>query len=261
MDQRSDSSPATDALVARFRTTLPDKLRELALAWERWLAAPDSIPAKDALQLLVHRLAGSAPAYGFSDLGRHAFRVDERLGEWDAEIAPLRIPLDALCHELGGSVEMLLRALGRAARDGGGESRVARAARTGDERGAPLYVVLVEDDPQQAELWREALSAQGLRVRAVLDPQAMLAEMVLERPDILVIDFWLAGITGTEVSRSLLDTPEFASVPRICLTVDNGPLPRQVAMDAGFAAVLRKTVSPVDLADVLRQVVAASHRR
>lgn len=258
MDQRSDSSPATGALVARFRATLPDKLRELALAWERWLAAPESAPAKEALQLLVHRLAGSAPAYGFSDLGRHAFRVDGRLGEWDAEVAPLRIPLEALCQELGGSVEMLLRALGRAARDGAGESR---ASRPGDERGAPLYVVLVEDDPQQAEQWRESLSAQGLRVRAVSDPQAMLAEMVLERPDVLVIDFWLAGITGTEVSRSLLDTPEFASVPRICLTVDSGPLPRQVAMDAGFAAVLRKTVSPADLADVLRQVVAASHRR
>lgn len=258
MDQRGDSSPATDALVARFRATLPDKLRELALAWERWLAAPEAASAKEALQLLVHRLAGSAPAYGFSDLGRHAFRVDERLGEWDAEIAPLRIPLDQLCRELGGSVEMLLRALGRASRDGGGEARAPRAR---DERGAPLYVVLVEDDPQQAEQWREALSAHGLRVRAVLDPQAMIAEMVLERPDILVIDYWLAGITGTEVSRSLLDTPEFASVPRVCLTVDAGPLPRQVAMDAGFAAVLRKTVSPADLADVLRQVVAASHRR
>ena len=44
MDQRSDSSPATDALVARFRAALPDKLRELALAWERWLAAPESAP-------------------------------------------------------------------------------------------------------------------------------------------------------------------------------------------------------------------------
>jgi CheY-like chemotaxis protein len=258
MEPRGDSSPAVDALAARFRASLPDKLRELALAWERWLAAPESLPAKEAMQLLVHRLAGSAPAYGFSDLGRHAFRVDQRLGEWDAEVAPLRIALEALCREIGGHVEMLLRALGRASRDGGGE---ARSMRSGDERGAPLYVVLVEDDPQQAEQWREALSAHGLRVRAVLDPQAMIAEMVLECPDILVIDYWLAGITGTEVSRSLLDTPEFASVPRVCLTVDAGPLPRQVAMDAGFAAVLRKTVRPADLADVLRQVVAARHRR
>jgi len=258
MERRGDSSAAVDALAARFRASLPDKLRELALAWERWLAAPESPSAKGAMQLLVHRLAGSAPAYGFSDLGRHAFRVDQRLGEWDAEVVPLRMTLEALCREIGGHVEMLMRALGRASRDASGE---ARAPRAGEERGAPLYVVLVEDDPQQAEQWREALSAHGLRVRAVLDPQAMIAEMVLERPDILVIDYWLAGVTGTEVSRSLLDTPEFASVPRVCLTVDAGPLPRQVAMDAGFAAVLRKTVSPADLADVLRQVVAASRRR
>jgi CheY-like chemotaxis protein len=33
-------------------------------------------------------------------------------------------------------------------------------------------------------------------------------------------------------------------------------LPRQVAMDAGFTAVLRKTVTPADLARVLRQSVA-----
>jgi hypothetical protein len=69
--------------------------------------------------------------------------------------------------------------------------------------------VLVEDDPQQAKLARVAFSL-GPRVRAVLDPQAMLAKIA-----------WM---------------PRFAAVP----------LARP---------------SPADLADVLRQVVAASHRR
>lgn len=245
-------------LGRRYRAGLAEKLSELALAWERWLAAPDDLAAKQSFQVLVHRLAGSAPAYGFTDVGRCAQRLDERLVGWDGDVRALRPPLNVLCHELAAPAEALMRTLGRAARE---PVPVANAGGAGPAAGRPLYVLLVDDETEQAAIWREALSAHGLRVRAVATRAALEAELVVECPDVLLIDYWLESETAVDLVRWLRNMPEFVDVPRVCLTADEGPLPRQTAMDAGFSAVLRKTVDPQDLADVLRQLVMTARRR
>jgi CheY-like chemotaxis protein len=250
-------TPAAGELAARYRASLADKLTELSLAWERWLAHPDHDEAKTQYEQLVHRLAGSAPLHGLVDLGRHAAIVDERFAAWNAETPVLREELTELCRQVSVPTENLLRTLVRAARDTGGDESEVPA-----HRPAPsLYVVLVEDDLDQADYWRDALAACALRVRSVPDWPALQAELVMQQPDALVIDYWLRSETAAEVARELADVPEFARIPKVCLTVDSGPVPRQIAMTAGFAAVVRKSVAPADLADLLRQIVALSRAR
>jgi CheY-like chemotaxis protein len=249
-------------VTERFRASLGEKLGEIALVWERWLAAPDDAEAMRSFQILVHRLTGAAPAFGLPDLGRQALRVDEQLNAWNEEVGALRAPLPDLCHAVAGSTESLLRTLGRAVREPAASPRASgMPGNAAPSLVRPPYVVLVEDDPEQAAYWRESLAANGLRVRTVVDRLALEAELVVEVPDVLLIDYWLDRQTGAEVSHWLRDTPEFSVVPKVCLTADTGPLPRQAAMDAGFVAVLRKTVTPSDLADVLRQVVVTARRR
>ncbi len=256
----NDRELSSNALLNRYAASLPDKLSALSLAWEQWLARPSDTQAKAEFHALIHRLAGSAGAYGLSDIAQHAQGVDEFLLRWDAEIEALREPLAQLNITVAPGTELLLRALRRACRD-------ARAGDVSAELPTPvpdrtLYVLYVEDDPEQAASWREALAREGLRVRTVSDRHALQSELVLELPDVLLIDFWLEPHTGVELSRLLRDVPEFAGIPKVCLTVDGGPVPRQTAMDAGFAAVLRKSIAPADLAEVLRQIVAtAQHRR
>lgn len=240
-----------EALRQRYRMSLGDKQSELALSWERWLGTPDSPKAKSDFHERVHKLAGSAQAYGYVDLGREAVRVDELLSRWDSEVTSLRAPLKELLGDIAARVEALLHVL----------SRASREAVPAMERGAgkpvtasSIFVLLVEDDPQQALYWREALTAEGLRVRSVDNTDAMDAQLVIEPPDVLLVDFWLPGQTGADLARHLRSTGDFARIPRVCLTADQGQLPRQVAMDSGFAAVLRKTVSPADLAQVLLTV-------
>ena len=250
-------TPATGDLAARYRASLADKLTELSLAWERWLARPGAAEAKEQYEALVHKLAGSAPLHGYEDLGRQAGKVDELFAAWHAETPVLRDELPTLCRLVSVPTENLLRALVRAARGAVAEAVDARTS------AAPtsLHVVLVEDDAEQADYWRDALAVSGLRVRSVVDWPALQAELVLQQPDALVIDYWLHQETAPELARQLADVPEFARIPKVCLTVDGGPVPRQIAMTAGFAAVVRKSVAPADLADLLRQIVAQSRAR
>src|SRR6185436_1781217 len=183
------SGSSRGELGARYAESLPEKLNELALAWEAWLADPELDSAREQVHLRVHKLAGSAPAYGYHDLGREAQRLDSLMQDWTGEVPQLRSPPSELCRRVSLPMEALLRTLGRAAREaatlGGGEAG-ARAERM-------LFVLFLEDDREQAAIWRAALTAQGLRVRVADSLPAFEAELVLETPDVLLVDFWLDG--------------------------------------------------------------------
>ena len=243
----------SDEHAAHYRASLTERLSELALAWEEWLAGPDEEPRKKHYHQLVHRLAGAASAYGFDDVGREAQHVDSLIHAWDADVPTLRVPLGDFCRELGAAAETLLRALGRAARDAQ-RGPAANGAARGEER--VIFVLFLEDDADRAQSWREALTRESLRVRAIDSAQALEAELVMEQPDVILLDYRYAGAPIADVARSLRDTPEFAHIPKVCLIGDPAEMPRQTAMDAGFAAVLRDSVSARDLAQVLRQAVA-----
>ena len=252
----SGAGSSRGELGARYAESLPDKLNELALAWEAWLAAPEQDSAREQVHFRVHKLAGSAPAYGYNDLGREAQRLDALMQNWTGEVPQLRIPLPDLCRQVSLPMESLLRTLGRAAR----EAATASQGEGGGRAERMLFVLFLEDDKEQAAIWREALTQQGLRVRIADSLPAFEAELVLETPDVLLVDFWLDGHTAGDVAKELNNMPEFCDLPKVCLTADDGMLPRQVAMDAGFSAVLRKSVSPEDLARVLRQAVSSGQR-
>ena len=254
------SQATTDALHAKYRDSLSTKLSELAGAWEQWLAAPGDAAAKTRFQFLAHKLAGSAPLYGFNELGEHARHTDQMLAQWESETASLRVPLEELLQRTATSAEALLRVLGRESRAPASDPATRAHDQPRDEPRV-LDVLMVEDDGDQAEIWRESLAQYSMKVRTVSTREALEAEVALKAPDVMVFDYWLEPYTGPQLVRMLRDLPEIAQIPKLCLTGDTGPVPRQAAMDAGFAAVVRKTVDPPDLADVLRQLVNGSRRR
>jgi HPt (histidine-containing phosphotransfer) domain-containing protein len=60
-----------EALLRQYRASLPEKSAALRAA----LSAFESQPRREGLadlRMLVHRLAGSAPLYGYVEFGKHA---------------------------------------------------------------------------------------------------------------------------------------------------------------------------------------------
>lgn len=69
-----------EALLRQYRASLPEKATALRTA----LSAFESQPRRDALadlRLLVHRLAGSAPLYGFVEFGKRARSLMHEIDE------------------------------------------------------------------------------------------------------------------------------------------------------------------------------------
>lgn len=89
-------------LQVRYAASLALKHADLSHAWDALRAKPDDVALGEELNSRLHRLSGSAGAYGYLRLGDVAQRLDERLRDW-REIAPA---LRSSAHELVESLRI-----------------------------------------------------------------------------------------------------------------------------------------------------------
>ena len=100
------TSPQMDALHARYARSLASKHAALLEAWRSFSAAPDDAAAARKLHGLVHRLAGSAPTYGYASLGLHAREADHAFARGGPDLAArLGAPVEALLADLAREAE------------------------------------------------------------------------------------------------------------------------------------------------------------
>jgi chemotaxis protein histidine kinase CheA len=100
-----------DELKQRYAQALPDKADQIDTAWQRFVADPANVDARRELHQIVHRLSGSAAAYGFEELGDLAQAVDSVFSDWLAQSEFERAPPAALHRTLRAGVVELLAAL------------------------------------------------------------------------------------------------------------------------------------------------------
>jgi HPt (histidine-containing phosphotransfer) domain-containing protein len=94
------TSPNLEALNARYARSLASKHAALSEAWRAFASAPDDANARN-LHALVHRLAGSAPTYGYATLGLLARKADHAFAESGSDLAErLSEAVEALLAEL-----------------------------------------------------------------------------------------------------------------------------------------------------------------
>jgi HPt (histidine-containing phosphotransfer) domain-containing protein len=105
-----------EELQERYAQALPQKAEELAAAWTAFSDDPADPAKRSALHLAVHRLSGSAPAYGFDQLGAVAQRVDTVFSEWLGQPEFARPPAETLAAALAEGVPTLIASLRNAQR-------------------------------------------------------------------------------------------------------------------------------------------------
>jgi CheY-like chemotaxis protein len=93
-----------------------------------------------------------------------------------------------------------------------------------------LYILLVEDNPDHAELIRRALAEQSSRLRlsAVRDGEAALDYLLRRgdyrdartspRPHLILLDLRLPKVDGFQVMHEVKASPELRRIPLVVLT-------------------------------------------
>lgn len=119
---------------------------------------------------------------------------------------------------------------------------------------APLRILVIEDIQDAAETLRDLLELLGHEVEVALSGADGLDQARRFRPDVVLCDIGLPGMSGHEVATRLRQDPETASLHLIALTGYGTEEDRQRAAEAGFDLHLTKPVQPEHLQQVLAEV-------
>jgi len=117
--------------------------------------------------------------------------------------------------------------------------------------GRPKRVLVVEDNPDVAELMRLQLRMWGHEVSTAEDGHSGLQAALRLRPDVALIDVGLPGLDGYEVARQVRSAEGGDRIRLVALTGYGRPEDRDRALAAGFDAHLVKPVDPRQLQDLL----------
>jgi two-component system phosphate regulon response regulator PhoB len=108
-------------------------------------------------------------------------------------------------------------------------------------------MLLVEDDPAIAELLTWHFRREDFEIAQTADGEEALLLARERTPDIVLLDWMVAGLSGLEVCRRLRRTPETANVPIIMLTARGEEEDRVRGLETGADDYVTKPFSPREL--------------
>ncbi|WP_448585529.1 phosphate regulon transcriptional regulator PhoB [Thermaurantiacus sp.] len=116
-------------------------------------------------------------------------------------------------------------------------------------------ILLVEDDANLVELVRYNLDKEGFDVIATHDGEEALVMAEEERPDVVVLDWMIASLSGIEVCRRLRRSSETAALPIIMLTARAEEGDRVRGLETGADDYVTKPFSPRELVARVRALL------
>ena len=122
-----------------------------------------------------------------------------------------------------------------------------------------VKLVAIDDDPQSLELIREALSDLGLEILTAGDPREGLELVLRVRPDIVVLDMLMPGMSGLEVLERITE-----SAPNCDVILVTGHYSTQSAVEAirkGASDYIEKPVDILKLRERIAQLICHAQQR
>lgn len=113
-------------------------------------------------------------------------------------------------------------------------------------------VMIVDDDRSTVTLLKMLLEMDGFRVAIAPRGATVLEQARAEKPDLFMIDYNLADMTGITVVRTLRTDPQFAQTP---IVIASGMNVETEAKQAGANLFLVKPLEPGSLADTFNKLI------
>ncbi|MGH9160955.1 MAG: response regulator [Vicinamibacteraceae bacterium] len=117
--------------------------------------------------------------------------------------------------------------------------------------GAPLRILVVDDDRDSAEMLVAFLSSMGYELRAAHDGPAALAAFSAFRPDLVLLDIGLPRSNGYDIARTIRHESRGKRPVIVAITGWGQDEDKRTSADAGFD---HHMVKPVDLAVLVKLI-------
>ncbi len=116
-------------------------------------------------------------------------------------------------------------------------------------------VLLIEDDDAQRLVASFALKKAGHQVQEAADGRKGVLAAMSQRPDVVVCDVMMPGMSGYEVVSAIRGSPALATVPVILLTAMSDRKHMRQGMTAGADDYLTKPYRPDELIEAISVVL------
>ncbi len=130
-------------------------------------------------------------------------------------------------------------------------------ARGGQE---PIHVLLIEDDPAIAEMYRVQLEYDGFRVSLASTGEVGYTSMVASRPDIVLLDLLLPDRSGLETMADIKE--QLPNHPPVVILTNYG---EPAMMDRGLSLgaleyLVKSRVTPASVSQSIRGWIEQARR-
>lgn len=115
------------------------------------------------------------------------------------------------------------------------------------EESLPATVLVVDDAPPNVKLLRLILKDAGYRVLEAFSGPEALTTLRRDKPDVMILDVRMPGMTGYQVCREIRDDAEFAALPVIMVTALSLPEERLAGVEAGATDFINKPFNKKEL--------------
>lgn len=119
-------------------------------------------------------------------------------------------------------------------------------------------ILVVEDEPDIRKLVQYNLTQERFNVLEAEDGEQALKLLQRERPNLVILDLMLPGLSGMELCKLLRQRSETAKLPILMLTAKAGEADRIVGLEMGADDYLAKPFSPREMVARVRAILRRS---
>ena len=108
-------------------------------------------------------------------------------------------------------------------------------------------ILVVDDTPANIKLLRDLLASKGYEVSTAVNGEEALAKVAAEKPDLVLLDVMMPGISGYDVCRRIREDSATALLPVVMCTSLDPQQERVKGIEAGADDFLSKPVNQAEL--------------
>ena len=117
-------------------------------------------------------------------------------------------------------------------------------------------ILIVEDDDDIRELIEITLEDSQYSLRTASDGEVGLNAILLQRPDLVILDWMMPRLTGIELLRKIRENPSTSGISVIVLTSITEVKHEEEVQSLGIFSYLQKPFSPLELIQTVQAALA-----
>lgn len=117
-------------------------------------------------------------------------------------------------------------------------------------------ILIVEDEPDAAELFAEMMRVGGFRVLKTTSSAPAMDLLTSEKPDLVILDVMMPDVSGLDILRKMRGDPALAHIPVVVVSAKGTPADIKTGMDAGASTYLTKPVGFLELKEAVDRALS-----